>query len=306
MMTTLTGSNDFARGQELNKLVTEFLSKYSDLGLEQLEGEDVSLPRVQEALQSQPFLVERKLVILKNPSSNKQFLEQAEALLGDISDSTDLILVEPKIDKRLSYYKFLKKATDFREFNELDIASLVKWLIEFAKSKNGILNLIDARFLVERVGLNQQLLSNEVEKLIMYDPKISQETITLLSEATPQSSIFDLLEVAFNGNSRKALELYHEQRALKVQPQEIMAMLTWQFRILALIKTAGKRTPDEIARDAKLNPFVVRKSLRIANQLSLAKVRSLVNNLLKLDVRLKSEAIDADEALQYYLLTISS
>lgn len=306
MTITLTGSNDFARGQELNKLVTEFLSRYSDLGLEQLEGEEASLPRVQEALQSQPFLVEKKLVILKNPSSNKQLLEQAEALFSDISDSTDLILVEPKIDKRLSYYKFLKKTTDFREFNELDVASLAQWLMEFAKSKNGILNLSDARFLVERVGLNQQLLSNEVEKLIMYDPKISRDTITLLSEATPQSSIFDLLEVAFNGNSRKALELYHEQRILKVQPQEIMAMLTWQFRILALIKTAGKRTPDEIARDAKLNPFVVRKSLRIANQLSLATIRDLVNSLLKLDVRLKSETIDPDEALQYYLLTISS
>jgi DNA polymerase III delta subunit len=155
------------------------------------------------------------------------------------------------------------------------------------------------------VGANQQLLTGELDKLVLYQPEITQATIELLTEPTPQSTIFELLEAAFGGNTKRALMLYREQRALKVEPQQIIAMLAWQLHVLALIKTAGERSIDEIARDAKLNPFVVRKSAGIARQLTLTQLRTLVSNLLGLDVRLKSESLDADEALQHFLLRLS-
>jgi DNA polymerase III delta subunit len=49
---------------------------------------------------------------------------------------------------------------------------------------------------------------------------------------------------------------------------------------------------------------VVQKTQRIASKLSLGDVKNLVRDALELDVRLKSQSIDADEALQYFLLTI--
>ena len=105
----------------------------------------------------------------------------------------------------------------------------------------------DARYLVERVGTNQQLLANEIEKLALYDKDISKESIDLLTEETPQSTIFELLEAAFAGNHRKVQTLYAEQRAMKVEPPQIIALLAWQLHILAIIKTAGDRTPETIA-----------------------------------------------------------
>lgn len=306
MTTTLTGSNNFLLKAELDGLVAAFVVEHGDMGLEKLDGEEAEFERIQEALESLPFLAGRKMVVLSSPGASKEFAEAAERLLKNLPGTTDLIIVEPKSDKRSSLYKLLKKATDFREFAELDANGLARWLVERAKNCGGSLSAADARFLVERVGLNQQLLAGELGKLLLYQPDISRQSIELLTDRTPQSTIFELLEAAFTGNTRRALELYAEQRALKVEPPQIIAMLAWQLHVLALIKTAEQRSSQAIAAEAKINPYVVGKSLGIANKLSLAELKKLVGGLLALDVTLKSQPINADEALQDFLLELSA
>jgi DNA polymerase-3 subunit delta len=305
MIICLSGENSFGLRAELDKLTAAVVDRYGDMALERLDGETASFERLQESLQSPPFLTERKMVVLRTPGANKRFAEQAGVLLETLPDTTDVIIVEPKLDKRGSYYKFLKKTTDFREFAELDEDGTARWLAEAARTGGGSIALADARFLVERVGVSQQLLGNELEKLLLYNPAITRATIELLSEATPQSSIFELLEAAFAGDTARALRLYSDQREQKVDTAQIVAMLTWQLRILALIKTAGGRSPQEQAAAAKLNPYVVRKTQPIAQRLSLARLKRLVADLLAIDVRSKRESIDVDEALQNYLLNLA-
>lgn len=304
MIITLTGENSFGLSRELRQLVEAFVGEYGNMALEKLDGQEASFEKISEALTSLPFLASRKMVVLRAPGTNKKFTGQAEQILGNVSETTDVIIVEPKLDKRLGYYKFLKKTTDYRDFPELDQNGLSRWLIETAKAQSGLLGSSDARYLVERVGANQQLLSNELEKLLLYAPKITRQNIDLLTEPAPQSTIFQLLEAAFAGNSKRTLELYSEQRALKVEPPQITAMLAWQLNILAIIKTAGEREPDQIAKEARLNPFVVRKSQATALDLSLGRLKQMINDLLDIDIKTKSTGIDADEALRHYLLSL--
>jgi DNA polymerase III subunit delta len=259
---------------------------------------------MRESVGSLPFLTQRKLVILHQPSKQKAFIEHIDAILKEVADTSDVIIIEPKLDKRLSYYKQLKKVTDFREFGELDPNGLARWATEYAKERGGALSAPDARLLIDRVGPYQQLLSSELAKLIAYDSKITKENIELLTEKAPQSTVFELLDAAFSGSAKHAIELYHEQRALKVEPQAIVAMLAWQLHVLALIKTAGGRSADDIAREAKLNPYVVRKTQGLARAIDGTRLKKLLADLLKLDVRSKTSAINLDEALQLYLLQV--
>jgi DNA polymerase-3 subunit delta len=305
MITILTGRNSFMLQQELQRIINKFVSQHTDMGLERLDGEEVEYDRIREGLQSLPFLASKKLVVLRDGSANKQFLENAEKLLKDIPESTDLVIVEPKIDKRLSYFKLLKKIGDFKEFNELDGNGLTHWLVDQAKSRGGVMTISDANLLVDRIVINQQLLANELEKLLLYNPKINKESILLLTDKTPQSSIFDLLDAALNGKTELALELYIEQRQQKVEPAQIMALLAWQLHVLALIKTAGNRDTNDIASEAKINPYVVRKSTAIADKLSYDDLKKLISYVRELDHRLKSESIDPDEALTNLFIQMS-
>lgn len=304
MIVTITGTNDFARTAELKKLVAAFVAEHTDMGLERLDGDEHDAARMRESVSSLPFLTTRKMTVLREPGKQKVFAEQIADVLNGVADTNDLIIVEPKLDKRLSYYKTLKKATDFRELNDLDAGGLSRWAGEYAKARGGSLNSTDARLLVDRVGPNQQLLQQELDKLLAYDAQISRSNVELLTEPTPQSTVFELLDAAFAGRTQRAFQLYREQRALKVEPQAIIAMLAWQLHVLAAIKTAGPRSTEDIARQARLNPFVVRKSQALARNLTLANLRTKITELLQLDLNLKTKSMDADEALQLYLLTL--
>lgn len=305
MVVTLTGENDFGLKAELQTTVSRFVEEHGDLALERLDGQEATYEQLQESLTGLPFLAARKMVVLRSPSANKQFVERAEQLLGQVPETSDVILIEPKLDKRLSYYKYLKSKTDFHEFPPLDQPGLAQWLVKEAKQHDGSISSGDARYLVDRVGANQRLLSNELEKLLLYEPKISRRTIDLLTDPAPQSTVFQLLEAAFAGNARQALRIYGEQRALKVEPPQIIAMLAWQLHVLAVIKTAGERGADEIAKQARMSPFVVRKSQSIARRLSLSELKVLIADLLKIDTDSKRTSIDTDEALQHYIMTLA-
>lgn len=305
MIVTLTGENSFALQQALQQIAGAFIAEHGELALERLDGSEAEFAKIREALTALPFLAPKKLVVLRNPGANKQFVEAFEQVLSGLPETTDTVIVEPKPDKRTAYYKFLKSKTDLREFPELDAGGLARWLNQTAAEQGGSLSSGDARYLVERIGANQQLLAGELEKLLLYDPKISRQTINVLTDEAPQSTIFQLLEAAFAGNAKRTLQLYAEQRALKVEPPQIIAMLAWQLHVLAIIKTAGDRPAAVIAKEARLNPFVVQKSQGIARTLPSAGLKRLISDLLQIDLKTKRSAIDPDEALQHYLLSLS-
>lgn len=304
MIKTLTGNNSYGVRAELNRLTNEFVKEYTDMGLEKIDGEEAELAQIRESLRSLPFLASKKMVVLRNPSAQKQFVDQAEKLLDEVPETTDVILVETKLDKRGSYFKYLKAKTDFHELNELDEYTLSTWLVQRAKDLGAELKTGDAKLLIERVGPNQQLLNHELEKLTLFDPKVSQRTIELLTDASPSSTIFQLVDAALAGQAEQALRLYEEQRVQRVEPYAIIGMLAWQLHAVAVVKAAGDKTDAEIAKEAKLNPFVISKSRRIAQKLQLTDIKRLINDLLNIDIRLKSESIDPDEALKNYLIKL--
>jgi DNA polymerase III delta subunit len=80
--------------------------------------------------------------------------------------------------------------------------------------------------------------------------------------------------------------------------------LAWQLHVLALVRAAGDKPASQIASEAKLNPYVVRKSMERARSLSMDQLKTMIGELHQLDITLKSKSIDPDEALQNYILMI--
>jgi DNA polymerase-3 subunit delta len=290
--------------RRLDELAGRFVKEHGELALQKIDAEETEPAAILEAVQSLPFLASRKMVVVRNGSANKSISGQIEQIIDSAGDSTDLIFYESSPDKRSSYFKVLKSKTQLEEFNELDVRGLAKWLAEEAKKQGGSLSQADAAYLVDRVGTNQQLLANELIKLITYDPKITQAGIDLLTVKTPQSKVFDLLDAAFAGDKERALELYEDQRAQKVEPQAIMAMIAWQLKILALAKLGANKSSQQIAKDAGLSPYPVMKAQNLARKIDDNKLRAMVSDALEIDEKGKSKNIDLDEALKTYIITL--
>jgi DNA polymerase III delta subunit len=304
MITVLTGSDRTGLRQRLNELIAEFKKSNDELAVERLDVEETGAQPVIDAVASLPFLSERKLVIVRGLSADKQAAETLEQIISSTADSTDLIIYEPAADKRTAYFKKLKSVSQFEEYNEQDAKSLPAWLADQAAELGGVLSTADANYLVERVGTNQQLLLKEVEKLIIYDPKISRQTIDILTEKAPQSRVFDLLDAAFAGHKDNALKLYEEQRAQRVEPQEIMAMIAWQLRLICLAKLGSAKSAAQIAQDVRMSPYPVTKAQGLAKKLDLARLREMVAGAEKIDRLAKTKPVDLDEAIRTYIATL--
>lgn len=304
MVITLTGGNFYSLKKRLDQLTDSFVKEQGEFALQKIDAQEADPAAILEAVQSLPFLASRRMVVVRNGSANKSISGHIEQIIDSAGDTTDIIFYEPEPDKRGSYFKVLKAKTQLEEFNELDARGLAKWLADEAKKQGGSLTLADANYLVERVGTNQQLLANELDKLITYEPKISRAQIDLLSEKTPQSKVFDLLDAAFAGDKERALELYADQRAQKVEPQAIMAMIAWQLKLLALAKLGADKSPQQIAKDAGLSPYPVMKAQNLARKIEGNKLRQMVGEALEIDEKGKTKNINLDEALKTYIISL--
>jgi DNA polymerase III delta subunit len=177
-------------------------------------------------------------------------------------------------------------------------------LVEAAKKQSGQLSFGDANYLVERVGPNQSLLANELDKLLIYKPEITRQNIDLLIEPTPQSKVFDLLDAAFGGRKEQALKLYEDQRAQKVEPQAILAMIAWQLQQIAVAKMAGNRSLTEVAKNSGMKEYPLRKAKDLASKLSDKELKNMVSEALDIDWRGKTTSLDMDEALKTYIISL--
>lgn len=306
MITTLAGDDIFALKAELKRLTSDFVREHGDLSLERLDGDEVTSAQILDALHGTSFLVDAKMVVVQSLAPHKELFETLDKISENIPATTAVILVEEKPDKRAKYYKSLQKNTTYKDFSRAQERDLPGWVFEQAKTRGGEISRGDANYLVARVGTDKSLLANELEKLITNDPKISRAQIDMLCEPLPQSTVFQLLDAAFAGDAKKTMEIYADQRKQRVEPMAIIGMIAWQLNILAVVKTGGNMPPEEIAKAAKLNPFVVRKSQSITRNLSLAELKKLVHDCLELDARLKREPLNADDALQNLLLQIAN
>ena len=305
VIVTLTGENTLLLQESLKQFISEFVAEHGELGLERLDASDTTLERILEAVQVLPFLASKRMVIVESTAASKELAAGIDALLDSVPETTDLIFTETKFDKRSVLYKTLKKRTDFKEFNELQEPQLISWVSAYAKEQGGVLSSADARLLVSRAGTNQLKLKHEVDKLLGFNQQVTKQAIESLVVASPQSTTFDLLDAVMGGNTKRAFDLYADQRRQRVEPQAILALLGWQLHILALVKAAGDRSVDQIAKDSKMNPYVLRKATGLTRRLSMTTIKELVASTTQLDQQLKSESIDADEALQNLLLTMS-
>ncbi len=305
MIITLTGDDTFALKAELKRLTSEFVAQYGELSLEQLDGDEATSAQIVDTLQGTSLLVEAKMVVVQSIASHKELFETVDKLAENIPPTTSVILVEEKPDKRSKYYKALQKHTTYKEFSRANEKDLPGWVFEQTKARGGEISRGDANYLVARVGTDKSLLANELEKLITNNEKISRDQINELCEPLPQSTVFQLLDAAFAGNAKKTMEIYADQRKQRVEPMAIIGMIAWQLNILAVVKTGSDKSVDEVAKAAKLNPFVVRKSQSAAGKMSLRELKKLIHDCLELDARLKREPLNADDALQNLLLQIA-
>ena len=296
----LHGESDYRLEERARFLLEGFRRKYDSAGINATVinalTDSWSANRVMEEVLSAPFLAEKRLIMLKavpsaaaaSEDGNEEEKRLAESL-ETVPESTILIFVGYRPDKRKTLYKKLLTTAEVEEFNDWTAPSIKKWI------KNKIAledDTID--YLIEVVGNDLYRLDSEIAKLATYGGVITPKEINLLVSPTLSNSVFDFTDAISQKDHRKALRLF---AALRQQGESIFAifpMIIRNFRILLLYKNKLQAGQDRrtIMSDLKIPPFVASKVHSQADNYSLDVLQQCYKSLLEIDVQVKTGVIN--------------
>ncbi len=294
MITTITGKNHYQSHRMFHDLVDSHLAEHGDISVERFSGEDLELNKLQEALQSLPFLAARKLVIIRGIASQKGLHDSIQDYLADVPESTDVVIYDPELDKRTTFYKFLNKQTTMHAMSELDEFALVGWVAEEASKRDIQADRSVLSLLVQRVGADQWQLHNELEKLRNHPQPITKKIIEDVIALNPRDTIFEMLDMTLQGNDQKAVTTLARLKTLGLDAHYVMSMLAWQLHIMSLLVFSSGQSPDQIGRQAKISPYVLRKAQVAAKRMSKQELSAVLAMMVAADSKLKSAPVDAD------------
>lgn len=301
MITVLTGENSFEVTRALEKIVADFAGV-----AEKFDGDSLELAQLPDLLLGGTLFATERLVIIRALSENKQLWEVLPDWLERTSGDTHVVLVEPKPDKRTKTYKDLKKYAQVQEYNpwgDRDVMQAEKWVAEEAKRHGLLLDKKLAQQLVARVGMDQWQLFHAIEKLAVLDT-VTAETIEQLIEANPTENVFNLLDAALRGDTRKVSGMIRTLR-LGQDPYMTFGLLGGQvFQLVAL--AASDKPSGEVAKDIGAHPYALGKLAPHAKKLGRSGTKKLARIFADADTAMKSTATDPWILIEQALIKTTS
>lgn len=287
MITVLTGENSF----EIERRVRELAAAF-DGDIEQFEGENLTLDGLYDALTGQSLFSDARLVIIKQLSENTALWEKLPDVLVGIGKDSELILIEPKPDKRTRSYKSLLKTaqvTEFPAWSNRDRQKAVEWVRVEAKQQELELTPQLASRLVDRVGFDQWRLFHAIEKLAVCE-SVTAEIIDETIDARPSENVFQLFETALRGDRDRLATMLRTLEQTE-EPYRVFGLLGSQVHQLVVL-SASDEPSSHVARDIGAMPSILMKLQPYAKDLSTVQCRKLVTLFVEADDEMKSSGGD--------------
>lgn len=297
MITVLTGENDYELTMRRRALAREFEGEVIRRDAQELERADLA-----DMFAGQTLFSTKRLVLIDEPSASSELWGHLADWMGRVADDTHVVLIEPKLDKRTSAYKWLKAHADIQECRP--IASSDSWLEQYAKGKSVTLTDAQLRTIASRVGNDQWQLAEVIDKLALLD-EITDQWITDVIQSTPSENVFALFETTLSGDVTRTHELV-QALSRSEDPYKLIGLLSSQAVSLVTL-SVSRKAPREVAADLGLkSAYPLEVLAPHARRLSLAQSTKIIQLLAGVDDQIKSSDADPWLVLESALVQIAS
>jgi DNA polymerase-3 subunit delta len=283
MIYLYAGENDFAVYEKVRLVCRAFQDKYSSGAIERLDGSEITSASLAAKLTSIDMFAPRKLVVLSNTGKKRGTWEALAQILPLVPDSTELVVVESKLDGRLSATKEIKKLAKTTEFKPLKPYEIEQWTRESAQKMHREIRSDAVKLLVEYCEYDQWAILHELEKLSRITKVISLDIVQRYVQPNLEVDIFQVLELAIGQNLTEVDKILTILQR-KEDVNKFIGLLASQVFTLVSIKNSEGAN---VVRDIGLAPFLVTKQRALAAKISLEKLDELVARLADIDGRIK-------------------
>jgi len=314
MIIFLYGQDGYRLNQKLKEIIEQYKKIHkSGLNLKFLDVRTLSFQDFKDSFQQTSMFKEKKLIILKGIFSNKDFKEELLQNIEKFIDSDDIVLISERnkilVTDRL--FKVLKKKASVQEFKPLEGQSLDNWIKKEIESYGLKINPEALRYIIDFVGNDLWQLSNEVKKLVNYRGKdsgltIEKQDIALLVKPKIESDIFKTINFLASKNKKKAFSLLKKHLAKGDNPLYLLSMISFQFKNLLIIRELIEQNKPYylIAKEAKLHPYVVKKSYALAQRFDMPELKKIYQQIFEADLDIKTGKLDPETALDLLITKI--
>lgn len=310
MIYLIGGENQYLSIKELEKIRSSYMSQNPMASVKSVFADEMKdINQLLSAGEMIGLFSSKTMIILKRFFSNKSKLLKEEFLDKIKSSEYDIVLWEDgSIDKRTGLYKYLLKSGSVAEFTHLKDRELKDWIKNYFKnSEISISNeLVD--LLILRVGIDQMLLKNEMDKLNTYIKSqnknaVSQDDLRLMIPISREESVWELMDELSKDNPKRALTILESSIREPKDYPIILGMIVRQIRIYYLILKFKDLSPYDISKMTGIHSFVISKAYSSATKLNIAKIRNAYERIMNLDLKVKQGIIDAKLGLDLFVLS---
>lgn len=311
----LYGTDEFAISRRLAEIAAK--TDKDGMNTSRLEARSTSDEELNNAVNSMPFLAEKRLVVLANPSQKYgagKPRDKFREFLGQIPSTTLLVMtetVEPKGSENHWLVKWAGKSADAKA--EAHMAprptDMKGWIVNEMKNQGGKISPDAANKLSELVGADTRQAAQEIAKALAYvnwARTVEVQDVEAVCVSTAEVDIFAFVDSLAAGNGQQSQAMLHkmleEQDAFAIFP-----MIVRQFRMLLqtreIIEQHGM-VPDVI-ETLHLHPYVAGKVFAQAGRFTMRSLEAIYRRLLKMDEAAKTSAMPLDMALEMFVVELA-
>ena len=211
---------------------------FDAFNLQQFDGGEVSIAELEDAVEALPMMTDRKCVVVRDLDPCSGDTDRLLRLIEQVPDSCVLVFRQMTVqpDKRKNGWKeFLKIAEKqgvVMHFERKDVTEASKMLAGGAKRRGCRLDVADARYLVEQVGNDLNLLIHELDKLCALAGEGGEITHRMIDTACPknlEAKVFDLSKDILYRRRQQAFDLLHQLRIQRAEPVMVLGALSGAF-----------------------------------------------------------------------------
>lgn len=312
MIIILHGENSFLSQRKLNEIIAQYRAKHKtglsffvfEAGFDFLD--------FKSAVETVSMFSEKKLIVLKDVLADAvavlDYLKEKK--IKDDADTVAVFYESAALDGKDDRIKWLlEKPAMVQESKNLDGAKLCAWIKNEATRQGGEITNDAADMLISFCGNDMWRLSNEIGKLVAFAPRITKENVVLLARQNIEADVFGAVAYLVGGNAKAAVEQFWRVTQTGEDPIKTFGLVVFQFRTLlkvrsALDEPAGQTAPDRLAKNLRLHPFVLRKTLPLAKKYTAERLRRIYKYLLETDMALKRGEVSFEEFMENLSLNL--
>lgn len=278
----------------------------NDFNHDKFRGRDTDIESLLSALEQLPFMVDRRVVILRDAQDiKKSDFDALASYFENPSDSTVFIVHastvdnSKKLDGRSSAVKKMKKVAEEYEFKALYENEIDDFLKREAARRKLNLDAAARAYLLEAIGTDLSPLIGALDRLDLYigaregigqvDDDLAREVIA----ETRVHDIFALTDALGSRDLERSLKIFDAMIIAGEPPLRILVMIARHFRILSKLKDPEIRRGNdrEKAKAAKVAPYFLKDYERDARRFTIDDLQSIRSAILDVDLALKSSGL---------------